>query len=111
MTSRADSPEAAPGQASPAHRHRHRAAADKAALGKRLARIEGQVRGIARMVDEERYCIDILTQVSAVRAALDALALELLEDHLHGCVQDAVASGSGDAAIDEAMRVVRKFAG
>ena len=108
MTSRDD---AAPASAGTQPRHRHREGADKAALGKRLARIEGQVRGIARMVEEDRYCIDILTQVSAVRAALDALALELLHDHLHGCVQDAVASGRGDAAIDEAMRVVRKFAG
>jgi len=106
MTSRADGGHAAAGT-----RHREREAADKAALAKRLARIEGQVRGIARMVDDGRYCIDILTQVSAVRAALDALALELLHDHLHGCVQEAVASGRGDAAIDEAMRVVRKFAG
>ncbi len=83
---------------------------DKPALGKRLARIEGQVRGIARMLDEDRYCVDILTQVSAVRSALDALALELLEHHLHGCVQGAVVSGEGDAAIDEAMQVIRKFA-
>ena len=81
----------------------------KAALRKRLNRIEGQVRGIARMVDEERYCVDILTQVSAVRSALDAMALGLLERHLHGCVQQAVASGKGDAAIDEAMSVIRKF--
>jgi CsoR family transcriptional regulator, copper-sensing transcriptional repressor len=86
------------------------ARADKSALGKRLARIEGQVRGIGRMLDEDRYCVDILTQVSAVRSALDALALELLEHHLHGCVQDAVVSGEGDAAIDEAMHVIRRFA-
>ena len=84
--------------------------AGKSELGKRLARIEGQVRGIGRMLDEDRYCVDILTQVSAVRSALDALALELLEHHLHGCVQDAVVSGEGDAAIDEAMHVIRKFA-
>lgn len=83
---------------------------DKAALAKRLARIEGQVRGIGRMLDEDRYCVDILTQVSAVRSALDALALELLEHHLHGCVQEAVVSGAGEAAIDEAMHVIRKFA-
>ena len=87
-----------------------RAKADKSALRKRLARIEGQVRGIGRMLDEDRYCVDIVTQVSAVRSALDALALELLEHHLHGCVQEAVVSGEGDAAIDDAMRVIRKFA-
>ena len=81
-----------------------------AALVKRLNRIEGQVRGIGRMLAEDRYCVDILTQVSAVRSALDALGLELLEHHLHGCVQQAVKSGDGDHAIDEALAVIRKFA-
>jgi DNA-binding FrmR family transcriptional regulator len=84
--------------------------ASGAALGKRINRIEGQVRGIGKMIAEDRYCIDVLTQVSAVQAALDALALELLEDHLHGCVQSAVKSGDGDRAIDEALTVIRKFA-
>jgi DNA-binding FrmR family transcriptional regulator len=83
---------------------------DSAALAKRLNRIEGQVRGIGRMIDEDRYCIDILTQVSAVQSALDALALQLLEHHLHGCVQHAVKSGEGDRAITEALQVIRKFA-
>jgi CsoR family transcriptional regulator, copper-sensing transcriptional repressor len=82
-----------------------------AALVKRLNRIEGQVRGIGRMLAEDRYCVDILTQVSAVRSALDALGLELLEHHLHGCVQQAVKSGQGEPAIDEAMHVIRQFAG
>jgi len=84
--------------------------ADADALGKRVARIEGQVRGIGKMIADDRYCIDVLTQVSAVQAALDALALELLEDHLHGCVHNAVKSGDGKRAIDEALTVVRKFA-
>jgi DNA-binding FrmR family transcriptional regulator len=88
-----------------------RKAEDKAALTRRLNRIEGQVRGIAKMLDEDRYCVDILTQVSAVRSALDALALGLLDRHLHGCVQRAVRTGEGDAAMDEAMDVVRKFVG
>jgi DNA-binding FrmR family transcriptional regulator len=83
---------------------------DGAALAKRLNRIEGQVRGIGKMIADDRYCIDILTQVSAVQSALDALALQLLEHHLHGCVQHAVKSGSGDHAIDEALAVIRKFA-
>ena len=83
---------------------------DSAALAKRLNRIEGQVRGIGKMIAEDRYCIDILTQVSAVQSALDALALQLLEHHLHGCVQHAVKSGRGDHAIDEALAVIRKFA-
>ena len=81
----------------------------KAALTRRINRIEGQVRGIGRMIDEDRYCVDVLTQVSAVRSALDALALGLLEHHLHGCVKKAVVSGDGDDAIDEAMSVVKKF--
>jgi DNA-binding FrmR family transcriptional regulator len=84
--------------------------ANAAALGKRINRIEGQVRGIGKMIAEDRYCIDVLTQVSAVRAALDSLALELLEQHLHGCVRNAVESGDGEGAIDEALTVIRKFA-
>ncbi len=83
---------------------------DSVALGKRLNRIEGQVRGIGRMIEEDRYCIDVLTQVSAVQSALDALALQLLEHHLHGCVKHAVRSGDGDHAITEALQVIRKFA-
>lgn len=83
---------------------------DKTLLSKRLNRIEGQVRGVHRMIDEDRYCVDVLTQVSAVQAALDALALQLLEHHLHGCVQHAVRSGEGDRAIKEALGVIRKFA-
>ena len=93
---------------SPAHppvaRHDH------AALKKRVNRIEGQVRGIGKMIDDDRYCIDILTQVSAVQSAIDALALQLLEHHLHGCVQHAVRSGDGERAIGEALAVIRKFA-
>lgn len=83
--------------------------AQTAALSKRLNRIEGQIRGIGRMIDEDRYCVDILTQVSAVQSALDALARQLLEHHLHGCVSHAIASGNGAHAIDEALAVIRKF--
>jgi CsoR family transcriptional regulator, copper-sensing transcriptional repressor len=93
----------------PSVRKTARPAVDKSAIAKRLARIEGQVRGIARMIDEDRYCVEVLTQVSAVRSALDAIAMGLLEHHLQGCVQDAVGSGRGTAAIDEAMSVIRKF--
>jgi DNA-binding FrmR family transcriptional regulator len=60
--------------------------ADKEQLAKRLARVEGQVRGIARMVDEDRYCIDILTQISAIQAALDKVALGLLDGHARHCL-------------------------
>ena len=74
-----------------------------------MNRIEGQVRGIGKMIAEDRYCIDVLTQVSAVQAALDGVARKLLEHHLHGCVQHAVKSGDGEHAIDEALAVIRKF--
>jgi CsoR family transcriptional regulator, copper-sensing transcriptional repressor len=84
--------------------------ADKPRLLKRLNRVEGQVRGIARMIEEDRYCVDVLTQVAAVRSALDAMALQLLRNHAHGCVQGAIRSGRGEAAIDELLVVVEKFA-
>lgn len=84
--------------------------ADKAKLLKRLNRVEGQVRGIARMIEEDRYCVDILTQVAAVRSALDAMALQMLRDHTHGCIHGAIRSGRGEAAIDELLAVVEKFA-
>ena len=66
----------------------------KASCAKRLSRIEGQVRGIARMVEEDRYCIDIVTQVSAVRAALRRLEEEVLRDHVAHCVEHAISSGN-----------------
>lgn len=83
----------------------------KTALLKRLNRIEGQVRGLAGMVEADRYCIDILTQVAAVRSALDAVAMQLLEDHTRGCVQGALRSGDGARAIDELMVVLKRYAG
>lgn len=70
---------------------------DKAALLNRLKRIEGQVRGLQRMVDEETYCIDVLTQVSAATRALENVALSLLDDHLHHCVVDAASAGGDEA--------------
>lgn len=75
----------------------HGYAADKADIQRRLKRIEGQVRGLQRMVDEDKYCIDILTQISAATKALQSVALELLDDHLNHCVHDAVSSGGDDA--------------
>jgi DNA-binding FrmR family transcriptional regulator len=65
----------------------------KASCGKRLKRIEGQVRGLARMLNEDRYCIDIVTQIAAARAALRRLEEEILRDHVAHCVQDAIKSG------------------
>jgi len=64
---------------------------------KRLRRIEGQVRGVAKMIDEEKYCIDILTQISAVNSALQSVALGLLDEHLNHCVSHAVAEGGAEA--------------
>jgi CsoR family transcriptional regulator, copper-sensing transcriptional repressor len=72
-------------------------AADKDAVLKRLRRIEGQVRGLQRMVTEDVYCIDVLTQVAAATKALESVALVLLEDHLGHCVHDAMRDGSQDA--------------
>ncbi|MEO8767323.1 MAG: metal-sensitive transcriptional regulator [Nitrosospira sp.] len=83
---------------------------DKEALIRRLNRIEGQVRGVNKMILEDRYCVDILNQVSALQSALDAVAMLLLENHTHGCMQGAIKSGKGNEAIDELMTVVRKFA-
>ena len=86
---------------------------DKDALTKRLHRIEGQVRGIERMVDEDRYCIDILTQVSAVKTALERLGFEILEDHVSHCVRGALASGDADTAAaksEELLAAVERFA-
>jgi DNA-binding FrmR family transcriptional regulator len=77
---------------------------------KRLNRISGQVRGVTGMVEEGRYCVDILTQIAAIQSALDAVAMQLLEDHTHGCVQSAIRSGHGDQAIGELMEVVKRFA-
>jgi DNA-binding FrmR family transcriptional regulator len=82
----------------------------KEALIKRLNRIEGQVRGVNKMILEDRYCVDILNQVAALQSALDAVAMMLLENHTHGCMQGAIKSGKGEEAIDELMAVVRKFA-
>jgi DNA-binding FrmR family transcriptional regulator len=70
---------------------------DRAAVVKRLRRIEGQVRGVQRMVEDDTYCIDVLTQISAVTKALQAVALELLDDHLGHCVAHAVAEGGTEA--------------
>ena len=86
---------------------------DKEALQKRLRRIEGQVRGLQRMVGEDAYCIDILTQISAANRALQAVALSLLEGHLAHCVAEAVADGGAEAqekvkeASDAIARLVR----
>ena len=91
----------------------HGYAEHKEALAKRLHRIEGQVRGVERMVEDDRYCIDILTQLGAVSTALDSLAVTILDDHVKHCVADALASGDERAArekTDELLTAVRRFA-
>ena len=104
------SPEAKRRSAQP-DRHDHSVVQPhKQALLKRLNRVEGQVRGIAQMVQDDRYCIDVLTQVAAIQSALDAVALQLLEDHTRGCVAEAVRADRGDQAIEELMAAVKRFA-
>ena len=84
---------------------------DKAALQTRLRRIEGQVRGLERMVEEDAYCIDVLTQISAATRALQGVALALLEDHLAHCVHDAMVAGGeeADAKVREANEAIRRL--
>jgi DNA-binding FrmR family transcriptional regulator len=86
-------------------------AMNKKDLQDRLKRIEGQVRGLQRMVDEDQYCIDILTQLSSVQAALKAVGMGLLDDHVRHCVRDSIEQGSGDQKIEELMAAVGRFAG
>ena len=91
----------------------HGYAEDKEALVRRLHRIEGQVRGIERMVEEDRYCIDVLTQIAAVNTALESLAFRILDDHVNHCVAGALASGDpGEAETKskELLEAVHRFA-
>ena len=90
---------------------RHSYTKDKSQLIRRLARIEGQVRGITRMIEREEYCVDILQQMSALRAAVDSLAVLVLEDHVQGCVRTAAANGEADRYVDEVVDVVRRTLG
>ncbi len=86
---------------------------DKQALARRLHRIEGQIRGIERMVEEDRYCIDVLTQIAAANTALESLAFKILDDHVRHCVAGALASGDdADAATktEELLAAVQRFA-
>ena len=86
--------------------------ADKDALIKRLHRIEGQVRGVERMLTEDRYCIDILTQIAAVQTAMEAVAFKILEQHVNHCVAGALASGDEQQAAEksrELLDAVQRF--
>ena len=90
----------------------HGYAKDKEALTKRLHRIEGQVRGIERMIEEDRYCIDVLTQIAAVNTALEQVAARVLEDHVTHCVAQALASGDAEVAgakSEELLAAVQRF--
>ena len=84
---------------------------DRGDLVTRLRRIEGQARGIQRLVEDEAYCLDILQQVEALTAAADGVALLVLEDHIDGCLTHAVESGQGRPYVDEVMAVVRRAMG
>lgn len=85
--------------------------ASKDQLLSRLRRIEGQVRGVERMVEDDRYCIDVLTQISAVRAALDKVALGLLDGHVRHCVQEGYEEGRADEMATELMASVGRLLG
>ncbi len=89
-------------------KHKHREESEYKSLVNRLNRIEGQVRGIKNMLDEEIYCTDILTQVSAVKAALDAFNKELLANHIKSCVADNIKNGN-DEVIDELVETLKKL--
>ena len=82
---------------------------DKKSIQVRLRRIEGQVRGIQKMVEEDRYCIDVLTQVNATKAALETVALQLLADHTEHCVAEAIHSGKGTQKVRELNEAVERL--
>jgi len=84
---------------------------DKSRVLARLSRIDGQVRGVARMVEEDRYCLEVLTQLAAVKAALNQVAMQLLENHARGCVARAMRDGEGEAAMAELLAVLKRLDG
>lgn len=90
---------------------RHSYSRDRAQLLRRLSRIEGQVRGIARMIEREEYCVDILQQTAALRAAIDAVSVLVLEDHVQGCIRTAAERGEADQYVEEVLDVVRRTLG
>ncbi|HEY7478672.1 MAG TPA: metal-sensitive transcriptional regulator [Actinomycetota bacterium] len=89
----------------------HGYAMNKDEIGTRLRRIEGQVRGLQRMVARDEYCLDILTQVNSVVAALRAVGFGMLDDHVRHCVADSIERGDGEAKIGELMAAVQRFSG
>ncbi len=87
----------------------HKYNENKATLLVRMKKIEGQIKGVQRMIEDDRYCIDIVQQLSAVSAAVDEVALLILESHIEGCVTDAIREQNGETHIKELMSAVRKF--
>jgi DNA-binding FrmR family transcriptional regulator len=83
-------------------------AAEKGDLLTRLARIEGQIRGISRMIEEDRYCVDVLQQIASMQSAADTVAMILLEDHVKGCVAEGLRTGKHER-VDEVVGVIRKY--
>lgn len=90
-------------------RRKHRETSEERGLMNRLNRIEGQIRGIKAMVEDERYCVDIITQVAAVQAALNSFNKVLLEHHIKSCVVDDIKSGDSDATVEELCRILQKM--
>lgn len=86
----------------------YRYSKDKEALLKRMKRIEGQARGIQRMIEEERYCVDIVQQLTALSSATNEVSLKILESHIEGCVSTAIREGHADHHIRELMTALRK---
>jgi len=85
------------------------ASKDKTALVSRLHKIEGQVRGLARMVESDEYCIDILTQIASARSALENLGMVLLQQHVEGCVRDSLKPDTGPERVEELIAAVNRF--
>ncbi|WP_408872200.1 metal-sensitive transcriptional regulator [Gluconobacter roseus] len=81
----------------------------KKALTNRIRRIEGQVGGVLNMIENDRYCVDILTQISAIKSALDGVSIQILSSHANGCVRRAVQEDGGEDAIDELLQAVRRM--
>jgi len=91
------------------HPSKPRTRDEKEKVMNRLKRIEGQVRGIQNMVEDDRYCVDILVQISAIQSALKNVGFAVTERHIHHCVSDAVKQGEGKETIDELMSVLKQF--
>lgn len=90
------------------HTHKYKYSEDKESLQKRLNRIEGQVKGIKKMIDGDRYCIDIVQQLTAVSSAIDEVSLAVLQSHIEGCVSDAIREEHSEHHIKELIETIRK---